>query len=57
MKKWTVKMKTTARTASSPWITVAMLKTQPGRTFEKTVGNQSMRPDPPMIPMPQKTAQ
>ena len=35
LKKWIVKMKTTARRASSPWITVAMLKTQPGQELRE----------------------
>ena len=57
LKKWMVKMKTTASRASSPWMIRAMLKSQPGSRCEKTTGNQSISPDPPMIPMPQKTAQ
>ncbi|MBK6980898.1 MAG: hypothetical protein IPH30_04835 [Betaproteobacteria bacterium] len=57
LKKWMVKMKPTARSASSPCTTVAMLKIQPGRKAANCTGNQSMRPEPPMMNMPQKTAQ
>ena len=57
LKKWMVKMKPTASSASSPWISIAMLKIQPGTTVANTVGNQSIRPDPPMMNMPQNTAQ
>ena len=34
-----------------------MLNTQPGRNCEKNIGNHSMKPDPPMMNIPQKTAQ
>jgi hypothetical protein len=50
-------MKPTASSASSPWIMSAMLNTQPGTSLENVSGNQSRRPEPPMIAMPQKTAQ
>ena len=57
LKKWNVKMKPTASSASSPWISAAMLNIQPGSTWEKNTGNQSSSPDPPMIIIPQNTAQ
>ena len=34
-----------------------MLNIQPGRTFEKKTGNHSRSPEPPMMNMPQNTAQ
>ncbi len=57
LKKWKVKMKPTASSASSPCTSAAMLNIQPGRSFEKNTGNQSSSPEPPMITIPQNTAQ
>ena len=57
LKKWNVKMKPTASSASSPCTSAAMLNIQPGRSLEKNTGNQSSSPDPPMISIPQNTAQ
>ena len=57
LKKWIVKMKATASRASSPWIRSATLKSHPGRIFENSHGNQSRSPEPPMMNIPQKTAQ
>jgi len=57
LKKCTVNRKTAARTASSPWTMVATLNTHPGRTEAVASGTASMKPLPPMIAMPQNTAQ
>ncbi|MBK9675758.1 MAG: hypothetical protein IPO82_11250 [Betaproteobacteria bacterium] len=57
LKKWKVKMKPTASSASSPWTSVAMLNIQPGRKLAKNTGNHSSSPDPPMMNIPQNTAQ
>ena len=57
LKKWIVKMNPTASRASSPCTSSAAEKTRPGTTFANSSGNQSISPEPPMIAMPQNTAQ
>jgi hypothetical protein len=57
LKKWIVKMKTTARSASSPCTRSATLNRSPGRNRAQNFGAQRISPEPPMIPMPQNTAQ
>jgi len=57
LKKWIVKMNPTANNASSPCTSRAMLNIHPGSSFEKNNGNHSIRPEPPMMAIPQKTAQ
>ncbi len=56
LKKWIVKMKPVASRASSLWMMMATLKTQPGRTRAKKVGNHRSSPELPMMAMPQNTA-
>ena len=56
LKKWMVKMNTTAKRASSLWMMVATLMAQPGISLVKKTGNQSTSPDRPMITTPQNTA-
>jgi len=55
LKKWTVKMKPVASSASSLWMMVATLSAQPGRKRVTNTGNQRARPVPPITTMPQKT--
>ncbi len=50
-------MNATASSASSPCTSDAMLNIHPGRNFAKKTGNHSSSPEPPMIAIPQKTAQ
>ena len=57
LKKWNVKMNPAASSASSPCTSAAMLNIQPGSTLEKNTGNQSRSPEPPMMNIPQNTAQ
>src|SRR4029079_6672296 len=57
LKKWIVKMNPTASSASSPCTSSAMLTSHPVMPRANATGNQSSRPEPPMIAMPQKTAQ
>ncbi len=56
LKKCTVKMKPVASNASSEWMMVATLMNQPGKMCVKNSGNQSIRPEKPIMPTPQKTA-
>ena len=56
LKKWMVKMKPTASSASSLWMIVATLIDQPGMTRVKSSGNQSAKPVEPITSTPQKTA-
>ncbi len=56
LKKCTVKMKPTASSASSLWMIVAMLISQPGRIRVNSSGNQSIMPVEPMTKIPQNTA-
>jgi hypothetical protein len=56
LKKWKVKMKPAASSASSECTTSAMLMTQPGMKPVKNFGNHMIRPDTPIAKMPQKTA-
>ena len=56
LKKCTVKMKPVASSASSLWMMVATLMSQPGQHRVKSTGNHSMSPVEPMTKMPQKTA-
>jgi len=57
LKKWIVKMKPAASRPSSPCTSSATLNQDPGRIREKNSGNHSIRPEPPITPMPQNTAQ
>ena len=56
LKKWTLKMKHTASSASSLWMVVATLTIQPGMTRVKNVGNHRIRPVTPITATPQNTA-
>ena len=56
MKKCTVKMKPVASSASSLWMMVATLMSQPGSKRVKSSGNHSISPVEPMTTMPQNTA-
>ncbi len=56
LKKCTVKMKPVASSASSQWMMVATLMSQPGQEAREETGNQSMSPVEPITKMPQKTA-
>ncbi|OQC19507.1 MAG: hypothetical protein BWX71_02612 [Deltaproteobacteria bacterium ADurb.Bin072] len=57
LKKWTVKMKSAASSASSECTRVATLSTQPGTMYDESSGFHSSAPEPPMANMPQNTAQ
>ena len=46
LKKWIVKMKPTASSASSPWISIAMLKTQPGSSQREERRKPEQQPRP-----------
>ena len=56
LKKWTVNINSAASKASSEWKMLAILKTQPGYTYDAISGAQRVMPEPPMINIPQKTA-
>ena len=56
LKKWKVKMKPAASSASSDCTSSAMLMIQPGRNPVKNFGNHMIRPETPMAKMPQNTA-
>ena len=57
LKKWIVKIKPVASKASSLWMIVDTLISQPGRPIlVKNSGNHNIRPLPPMTVTPQKTA-
>lgn len=56
LKKWMVKMKPAASSASSECTIRATLMIQPGRKRVKNVGNHMTSPDRPMANTPQNTA-
>ena len=56
LKKCIVKINPTAKSASSPWIMVAILMIHPGKNRVKNSGNQRTSPVEPMIATPQNTA-
>ena len=56
LKKWTVNMNPTAKSASSLCTIVATLTSHPGRKCVNNSGNHSINPDEPIIVMPQNTA-
>jgi len=55
-KKWKRNINPTAKSASSAWITAAILSTMPGRKCEKNSGNHKIKPENPITGIPQNTA-
>ena len=56
LKKWMVKMKAAASSASSLWMVMDTLITHPGSTSVTTSGNHRTKPVSPITITPQRTA-